>query len=163
MKPFFNAPAAAAALLALAVASLAPAGAIAQNTPCYMTSQGARWEIGSGCTLDVASGGVITSSGKGAATANAGNSYAVTVNAMSGVVTTDSLSTAAAGSQAITVSDSAVNASSIVLVSRSGGTNSAGTPVIKAVPGSGSITITLDNKHASAAFNGTFVLTFLVL
>lgn len=107
--------------------------------------------FGAGATLDADSGTVTLSS-------NAG-----TVSKMAGVITTESLSTAAGASQALVITNTTVAATDIVLVTRSGGTSTGGTPIIKAVPTSNTITITLDNKHASAAFDGTFILSFLVV
>jgi hypothetical protein len=156
MKKFFKSAGIAVALsLAAAAGAFAAQGA---NTLNYMEQGGAVWDVGG--TLKFNPGGSFTSD-KATATANSGNSYAVTANAMSGVITTDSLSTAAGSSQTITISDSEVTTSSVVNVGLAGGTDTAGTPVIVATPGSGSITIKLYNKHASAAFSGTFVLDFL--
>lgn len=145
--------------LIAALAFVGVAFAYQANTLNFMQSGGAIWDIGG--TLQVDPGGVLTTD-KGAATANSGDSYAVTANNMSGIITTDSLTTAAGSSQAITVTDSKVTASSLVEVTWAGGTNTAGTPVIKAVPSAGALTITIYNKHASAAFSGTFVLHYLV-
>jgi hypothetical protein len=48
-----------------------------------------------------------------------------------------------------------------MLVSIIGGTCTNGTPDIRCVPGSGTATITIYNRHASAAFNGTFILSVM--
>jgi hypothetical protein len=149
------------AACALVLSLGAPGAAHAQNVPNYADQGGATWHVKG--TLAVESGGAITAPGKAAVTANTGNSYAVTANQAAIAVTTDSLSTAAGSSQTITISDSQVTASSLIFVSRNGGTNTGGTPSIKAVPSSGAITVTIDNKHASAAFNGTFVLSLLAI
>lgn len=85
-----------------------------------------------------------------AGTAN-GNRYALQV-------TTEALTTAAGANQALTVNHAAAEAGDYVQVTWNGGTSAAGTPVIKAVATAGVITITLYNKHASAAFDGTFIL-----
>jgi hypothetical protein len=100
----------------------------------------------------------------GTGTANAGNSYIVTIDKMAGRVATDSLTTAAGAAQTVTINStlSKVTATSIVLVTMNGGTNTAGTPVFKAVPGANQIVITITNKHAADAFNGTFDLGFVV-
>jgi hypothetical protein len=86
-----------------------------------------------------------------------------TVSKMAGVITTESLTTAAGSGQALTITNTLCATTSILLVTRTGGTSAAGTPVIKAVPGNGSFVITLDNKHAAAAFDGTFILSFLLM
>jgi hypothetical protein len=134
--------------------------AVAQyNTLNYMEQGGAAWDVGG--ALKFRPGGYLVSD-KATATANSGDSYAVTANAMSGVITTDSLTTAAGSSRSITINDSEVTASSVVQTQWAGGTDTAGTPIIKAVPGAGTITLTLQNNHASAAFNGTFIVNFNV-
>lgn len=38
-----------------------------------------------------------------------------------------------------------------------------GTPLVKCVPGSGSFVITIDNKHAADALNGTLIFGFLLI
>ncbi|HEY1750383.1 MAG TPA: hypothetical protein VGG29_03920 [Caulobacteraceae bacterium] len=146
-------------LPALALALAIGGVALAANVLNYTAPGGSAWHVGGQLVYDA---GGSMSADKGAATANSAGSYAVTINKMAGVVTTDSLSTAAGASQAITITDSQVTASSLVLVSRVGGTDTAGTPILKAVPGAGTITLTVANNHASAAFNGTFVVDFLV-
>jgi len=73
-------------------------------------------------------------------------------------VTTEALTTAAAASQALTINHGRAEAGDYVQVTWNGGTSAAGTPVIKAVATAGVITVTLYNKHASAAFDGTFIL-----
>lgn len=107
--------------------------------------------FGTGGTLDADSDVVTLSS-------NAG-----TVSKMAGVITTETLTTAAAGTQALTITNTLVAATDIILITQNGGTNTGGTPVFKAVPGAGSFVITVDNKHASVAFNGTFVIGFLLI
>lgn len=88
---------------------------------------------------------------------------AVTINAAAGVITTESLTTAAGSSQAITLTNSFIASTDMLFVHQNGGTSTTGTLEINSVPGSGSATITLTNRHASAAFNGTFILAFLVV
>lgn len=96
----------------------------------------------------------------GAATCS---SNAATLNTRNGKITSESLSTAAAAAQALTITCNKVAAGDIVHVTRIGGTSATGTPIIKAVAGDGSFVITLDNKHASAAFNGTFILGYSII
>lgn len=104
-----------------------------------------------GGTIDADSGVVTLST-------NAG-----TLSKMAGVITTEALTTAAGSAQALTITNTLCASTSIILVTRSGGTSTGGTPIIKAVPGAGSFVITLDNKHASAAFDGTFILSYLLI
>jgi hypothetical protein len=101
--------------------------------------------FGAGATLDADSGTVTLSS-------NAG-----TLSKMAGVITTEALTTAAGAGQALTITNTLAATTSIVLVTRTGGTSTGGTPTAS------TITITLDNKHASAAFDGTFILSFLLI
>lgn len=155
-----------------AVAALAltagAAGAQYYATKNYEAQGGALWVVGgeqdiaSGGLLDVKQGGQLAVD-KATPTANSGNSYTVTANSAAVVVTTDSLSTAAGSTRTITINNSLVTASSDVQATWTGGTNSAGTPIIKAVPGAGTLTLTLYNDNASAAFNGTFVVSVLVV
>jgi hypothetical protein len=105
-----------------------------------------------------AAGYINADSGTVTLSTNAG-----TVSKMAGVITTESLTTAAGSGQALTITNTLCATTSILLVTRTGGTSAAGTPVIKAVPGNGSFVITLDNKHAAAAFDGTFILSFLLM
>lgn len=102
-------------------------------------------------------GTIIGDTGTGTASSNA-----VTIDKMAGVLTTESLSTAAAGSQAITLTNSVIETGDIVLA-HFVSVPANGTPVLAAVAGAGSATITIYNKHASAAFNGAFVIAFLVI
>jgi len=112
---------------------------------------GGKLRLEGGAALEVESGAVTLSS-------NAG-----TLSKLAGKITTESLSTAAGAAATLTITNTKVAAGDIILLTRNGGTSANGTPVMRAVPGAGSFVITLDNKHASAAFNGTFIIGFLVI
>jgi hypothetical protein len=84
----------------------------------------------------------------------------VTISKMAGEVTSQSLTTASGATATITVTNTLATATSFITLSRIGGTNSAGTPEIYATRASGSFVITIKNNHASAAFNGTFIIQF---
>lgn len=128
---------------------------------------------GSGVAIGAISSGpneTITISGKGTgiaaigdtgtATASAG---AVTLNTQRGTITSESLTTAAGASYTLTLTSSKITTASVVFLNVYNGTNNQGTfgyPV--ATPGSGSVTIAVPNIHASAAFNGTIKINFLV-
>lgn len=100
-------------------------------------------------------------SGTKTATATAG---AATLSKNAGVVTTEALSTAAAAVYTLTVTNTAVAAADQVYVSINNGTNSTGSPQVQTVaPGAGSVVIAIRNAHASAAFNGTLKVSFLVV
>lgn len=101
--------------------------------------------------------------GGGAANTVTLSANAGTLSRLSGVITTEALTTAAAGTQALTITNTLCAAADVVLISRAGGTSAGGTPIFKAVPGAGSFVITVDNKHASAAFDGTFIIGFLIV
>ena len=95
------------------------------------------------------------------ATATAG---AATLNKTSGKITSESLTTAAAAAYTLTLTNSTIAATDIVFASVANGTNSAGIPIVGRVTlGSGSVTILVENQHASAAFNGTIVISFMVV
>lgn len=100
-------------------------------------------------------------SGTKTATASAG---AATLNKNSGVITTESLTTAATAEYTLTLTNDQIAATDIVLANIVGGTNSAGAPVIRqAVPAAGSVVITVRNVHGTNALNGTLKIAFAVL
>lgn len=93
------------------------------------------------------------------ATATAG---AATLNTPSGTVTSESITTAAAANYTLTITNSAIAATDIVMASVANGTNSAGTPILVTVtPAAGSLVIVVKNDHASAAFNGTIKVSYV--
>ena len=96
------------------------------------------------------------------ATATAG---AATLNKQSGIITSESLTTAAGATYTLTLTNSLISATSLVMAHVTNGTNSTGkiTGAARATPGSGSATIVIYNEHASAAFNGTLKIHFVVL
>lgn len=85
-------------------------------------------------------------------------SLAATASARNAVITTEALTTAAGASAAFVITNTQVAIGDIVHAQMIGGTNTAGALEIKCVAAAGSVTITLTNRHASAAFNGTFKL-----
>jgi hypothetical protein len=106
-------------------------------------------------------GAPSVASSYGTATAVAG---AATLNTLGGRVTSESLTTAAAGTYTLTVTDSQCAAGDIVLFSMRNGTNAGGQALPRfATPGAGSFTITVLNNHASAAFNGTVIIDFVIV
>lgn len=100
-------------------------------------------------------------SGTKTATAVSG---AVTLNKGSGVITTESLTTAAAGSYVLTLTDSAIAATDIVFANVWFGTSTTGIPeVTLTTPAAGSVVIQVHNDHATAAFNGTLKIGYFTL
>lgn len=99
---------------------------------------------------------------KGAATAAAG---AATLHATVGVITTEALTTAQDATYTLTLTNSLIDANSVVLASVANGTNTQGTTVVtKVTPASDSVVIKVTNKHASAeALNGTLKIAFAVV
>jgi hypothetical protein len=97
----------------------------------------------------------------GTATATAG---AATLNKQSGVITSEALTTTAAGSYTLTLTNSVASAASRVLVSVDNGTNTQGIPVVSTVtPGASSIVIKVFNLHGSQALNGTLKISYLIV
>lgn len=101
----------------------------------------------------------IFSLGSGTATAAAG---AATLNNRFGKITSESLTTAQDAIYTLTITNSAIRASDLVMASVANGTNTQGTPVVTRVqPADGSLVVLVSNLHASAqALNGTIVVSF---
>lgn len=104
--------------------------------------------------------GVASDVGTGTCSSNA-----VTINDLVGLITTEALTTAQNGIETITLTNSKIAAGDLVFVTVGNGTNTQGTAMVGEVtPGSGSCTIQVINKHASAeAFNGTLKVGFMVV
>tara|TARA_R110000868_G_scaffold114344_5_gene306468 strand:+ start:7023 stop:7379 length:357 start_codon:yes stop_codon:yes gene_type:complete len=89
---------------------------------------------------------------------------AVTENSLAGQITTEALTTAAAGEYTLTITNSLITANSVVIASVGQGTSTAGTPGIGGVtPAAGSLVITVTNLHSANAFNGTLKINFAVI
>lgn len=119
---------------------------------------------GSGGALSAASvvsGSLALDTGTKTAAATAG---AATLNKDAGVITTEALTTAAGVTYTLTLTNSSIAAADQVFASVGYGSATAGTPVVTRVkPGAGSVTIVIQNIHASAALDGTLKIAFLVL
>lgn len=130
-------------------------------------------------TIDPATGGTVNNMALGgttpaAATVNAfhldtgtktatATSGAATLNKMAGVITSESLTTAAGADYTLTLTNSDIAAADQVFASVGWGTTTAGTPCVAMVePAAGSVKIVVQNIHATAAFNGTIVISFAV-
>ena len=92
-----------------------------------------------------------------------GASHAETCNAQLGVITTEQLTTAAAGVEERTLTNNFIQSGSTIFIQMLGGGNTryAVIPYVKSVA-AGSCVIEFTNAHASA-LNGTLVYAFLVL
>lgn len=98
-------------------------------------------------------------SGTKTATASSG---AATLNKNAGAITSESLTTAAAADYVLTLTDSAIAATDQVLASVRLGSSTTGEPAITSVtPAAGSVVINVRNIAASAAFNGTIIISFV--
>lgn len=90
-----------------------------------------------------------------------------TCNGQRGIVTTGTLTTAAATNAAFVINNSSVTTSSLVICTDQGYSGTLvtnGYPVIMTcVPGSGTITVNITNTHAANALNGTVQIGFTVL
>jgi hypothetical protein len=108
--------------------------------------------VGVGGTINADSGTVTETGG------------AATLSKMAGVVTSEALTTAAAASYTLTLTNTVVAATDLVFVSVQNGTNTQGIPLVSTVtPGSESVVIVINNQHATDAFNGTIKISFLVV
>src|SRR6185312_5869948 len=86
------------------------------------------------------------------ATASSG---AATLNAFSGVITSESLSTAAGATYTLTLTNSDV-AADVAFASVQYGTSTTGTPAVAMVDtAAGSLKVIVQNIHGTAALNGT--------
>lgn len=86
----------------------------------------------------------------------------VTLNKLTGQITTQAASTAAAAEDTFTVTNSQVTAKDVVVLSTTYA--GAGTPVVYCSKvAAGSFNITISNLHASAALDAALVINFVVL
>jgi hypothetical protein len=108
----------------------------------------------------ISGGALQVDTGTKTATASGG---AATLAKDSGKITSESLTTAAGATYTLTLTNSSIAAADMVFASVAYGTATAGTPTVTRVtPGANSVVIVIQNIHASAALNGTIVISFLV-
>ncbi|MGZ2449593.1 hypothetical protein ACVIRO_002347 [Rhizobium ruizarguesonis] len=127
--------------------------------PAYHSLYGRKFGI------DQSSGGLVSDDGTKTATATGtGGTGTATLNKTSGKITTGALTTAAAATHVLTLTNSKIAATDTVLVTVGKGTATTGIPTVADVtPGAGSVIITIQNIAAAAAVNGTLVVGFLVI
>lgn len=95
------------------------------------------------------------------ATAVAG---AATANGGAGIITSESLTTVAAATYTLTVTNNAVTVGDIVMGEVFNGTNTTGVPSLATVtPGAGIFTAVVQNISAATAFGGTLQIAFQVI
>lgn len=115
-------------------------------------------DIGGDATL---AGNVEVGSGTRTAAATAG---AATLAKPAGKITSEALTTAAGASYTLTLTNSEIDAADIVLASVQLGTATEGTPQIVTVTvTANTAVIVVKNIHATEAFDGTIVISFLVI
>jgi hypothetical protein len=95
-------------------------------------------------------------------------STGVTINALSGTITTNTISLAAGASAVFTVTNSEVFADDVVLVTqRSGSTNAAGVAGVTSIEvttvAAGSFNIAVQNSSSTTAEVGAIIINFLVM
>jgi len=88
---------------------------------------------------------------------------AVTASGLVGVITTSALTAAAAGSYAITWTNTLIAATSSIHLTLMGGTNTMKNVQLQVVPGAGSAVVTIYNLSADSALDGTIILAYTVL
>ena len=95
--------------------------------------------------------------------ANTSSAGTAALNAESGQITTESLTTASGAIYALTITNSLIAVTSTVAVSIKEESNIAGTPVVVNVyTMNGSVLIWIQNVHAADAFNGSLIVQFSV-
>lgn len=104
-------------------------------------------------------GGVVMPRASGTATTGA-----VTVTGKSGKITTEALTTAAGAAYTLTMTNTDIAAADIVLASVAFDTCTTGVPMVSRVtPAAGSCVIVVTNEATAAAFNGTLVISYVVI
>jgi hypothetical protein len=117
--------------------------------------------IGQTAQAPVGTNKLVLDSGTKTSTASAG---AAELDKMSGVITSESLSTAAGSDYTLTLTNSDIAAADLVFASVQLGTATTGVPAVATVtPGDGEVVIVVQNIAASAAFNGTIKISFAVV
>lgn len=146
--------------------SVKATGVLAMTTGASMTGVlamggGAGFKDAALSGVTVFAAGASVTADKGTVTADAGG--AATLNKMAGTITTAALTTAAGASATITVTNSLVTAASLITLTRQAGTSTAGYPDIEvASVAAGAFTVKINNRHASAALNGSVRFSFEV-
>ncbi|SRR6266576_6227013 len=89
----------------------------------------------------------------------------VTINALTGTITTNNASLAAEASAAFVVTNSFVSANDIILISQKSGSNGGGTDVTVTTVAAGSFTLNVTNNNVAAgtAETGAILITFAVV
>lgn len=87
---------------------------------------------------------------------------AVTANGQAGQITTSSLTTAGGASYSITWTDSFITATSSIVLTLAGGTNTTKNITFQVAPGAGSATLVIYNNTSATALNGTLIINYII-
>jgi hypothetical protein len=116
--------------------------------------------------IEPVTGGMVSDSGtKTVTSVGTSGTGTATLSKTSGKITTPTgITTAAGATHVLTLTNTKIAAGDIVLVTVGKGTATTGTPTVADVtPAAGSVVITIQNIHASAALNGSIAVGFLVI
>lgn len=117
--------------------------------------------IGGTTPAAVTTNALHVDTGTKTATATSG---AATLNKMAGVITSESITTAAGSLYTLTVTDSDAAAADQIFASVQNGSNTQGTPCVTTVASAaGSFVVIVKNIHATQAFNGTILVSFAII
>lgn len=98
---------------------------------------------------------------------NSGNatlsSNAATVTKYSGVITTESLTTAAGAAASLVITLTGIAAGDLAFIQRAGGTNTRVNFNLSAVTTSNTLTVTVNNTEPTNALNGTLIFNFWIV
>lgn len=146
-------------LVLLAVAALGLKSVLATETSTLLSTQNAD-------NVKITGGSVTGLGTLGAAACTITGASPQTCNGSEGVVTTGTLTTAAATDASYTINNSSVSATSVVQCTDEGYSGTLvtnGYPVLMVcIPGSGTITVHITNLHATNALSGTVQIGFNV-
>jgi hypothetical protein len=89
---------------------------------------------------------------------------AATLASQCGVITSESLSTAAGATYTLALTNTRVTTGTVAAVNLYNGTNTGGTlSIVSIAPTANTLTVIVKNTHATTAFNGTIKFSFCVL
>ena len=88
---------------------------------------------------------------------------AVTVTKYAAQITSEALTQAQNATYTLTITDTLISATDLVMCSLTNGTNTQGTPmIVRVTPAAGSLVILVKNMHdAAQALNGTIIINFI--
>ncbi len=91
------------------------------------------------------------------------SAHAGTLSRQAGVVTTEALTTAGGASQAFVITNTKVAATSNIMITEMGGSNTVQDYKLVAVPTTNTLTVTVYNNTAATQLNGTLIFGFVVV